>query len=122
LAYHVLFYTHFYLAPSEAEFRPWQRQRPGYNFLGAPPWSPGEKLVLGDPYTKVELLEYCHLCLEEVKAQVPALDLEAASGFFWLPLNKLELQLYNLRHLAHHTGQLADRLRTGAGLGVPWAR
>jgi hypothetical protein len=32
------------------------------------------------------------------------------------------LLLYNLRHLAHHTGQLTERLRTHAGIGLPWVR
>jgi hypothetical protein len=32
------------------------------------------------------------------------------------------VHLYNLRHLAHHTGQLADRLRIAANIGVTWAR
>ena len=36
------------------------------------------------------------------------------------PFNKMELQLYNLRHLQHHTGQLAARLRTAANLAVTW--
>jgi len=51
---------------------------------------------------------------------LPALNLEAPSGFYWLPFNKAELQFYNIRHTQHHTGQLADRLRTAANLGVDW--
>ena len=39
----------------------------------------------------------------------------------WLAhFGKLELQLYNLRHLQHHTGQLIDQLRTVAQMGVGW--
>jgi hypothetical protein len=49
---------------------------------------------------------------------VLSLDFDAPSGFFWLPFSKLELQLYNIRHVQHHTGQLIDRLRTVAGIGV----
>ena len=33
-----------------------------------------------------------------------------------------EVRLNNIRHLQHHTGQLADRLRTAAGIGVAWIR
>jgi hypothetical protein len=66
--------------------------------------------------------EFHGLCQAEVEAKVPALDLAAPSGFHWLPFNKLELQFYNIRHLQHHTGQLADRLRIVANVGVAWVR
>ena len=72
------------------------------------------------PYSKDEILEYLQMCWEEVDARVPSLDLGAPSGFHWLFFSKFELQLYNLRHLQHHTGQLIDRLRTVAEIGVDW--
>jgi hypothetical protein len=74
------------------------------------------------PYTRAEVLEYHQLCRAEVEARVPALDLEAPSGFHWLPFNKLELQFYNIRHIQHHTGPLADRLRTVTNVGLAWVR
>ena len=49
-----------------------------------------------------------------------ALDLEAESGFYWLPFNKLELQFYNIRHLTLHTGELAERLWAVAGEETRW--
>ena len=120
VAYHALFYTHLYLHPTEAELVPWPKCRPSYNFLGASPFPPFEKPKIETPYEKADLLEYLEICRKEVAARVPELDLEAPSGFDWIPLNKLELQVYNIRHLQHHTGQLADRLRNVAGVGVPW--
>lgn len=45
-------------------------------------------------------------------------DLDAPSGFFWLPFNKLELQLYKTRHVQHHAGQLIDRLSTEGNIEV----
>jgi DinB superfamily len=122
IAYHSLFYVHFYLAPTEAEFVPWQHQRFGYNFLGAVPWKTEEPLKIDQPYTQTELLEYAAFCREEAAVRVPALDLEAPSGFHWLPFNKLTLQFYIIRHLAHHTGQLGERLRSQANIGLPWLR
>jgi len=32
----------------------------------------------------------------------------------------MELHIYNIRHLQHHTGQLMDRLRTAGNIGVAW--
>ena len=33
---------------------------------------------------------------------------------------KLELQLYTLRHLAHHTGELYERLAGATEPELPW--
>jgi hypothetical protein len=121
IAYHALFYTHLYLSDSLGAFQPWSKGRPEYEFLGdALPWPPHDRPKIGEPYTMAEVLEYAAFCRQEVAAKVPALDLEAASGFNWLPFDKLELQLYNIRHLQHHTGQLSERLRAQAETGIRW--
>lgn len=122
IAYHVLFYTHLYLQPVEADFRPWAKHRQDYQYLGPRPWTPQEARRAETPYTKAEILEYYQLCRAEVEARVPALDLSAASGFAWLAFNKLEVQFYNIRHIQHHAGQLADRLRKQANVGLTWVR
>src|SRR5688500_8151588 len=36
VAHHVLFYTHLYLSPSEAEFTPWEHSISGANFMDEP--------------------------------------------------------------------------------------
>lgn len=116
LAYHALFYTHFYLGPGEREFVAWKKHRPQVNYLG-------ERCSdSGKPYTQTELMEYADFCLAHIDAWVRQAPLDAPSGFSWLPMTRLEVHLYNLRHLAHHEGQLADRLRAEAGIGVPWVR
>ena len=122
IAYHALFYTHFYLAPSEAEFVAWERHRPESNYFGAAPWKPDAAAKIHKPYTQAELLQYADFCRWEIEKQTAVLDFDAPSGFYWLPFNKLELQFYNLRHLAHHTGQIAERLRSQANIGLPWVR
>ena len=122
ITYHALFYTHFYLSRSESEFTPWEHHRAEYNYLGSVPSLPDEPHVVDTPYTKSELRDYLKFCHTEVDRQTALVNLEAPSGFHWLPFNKLELQLYNLRHVAHHTGQLVDRLRARAGVSVGWVR
>ena len=120
IAYHGLFYTHLYLSNSEKEFTPWKKHREGYQWLGPFPWPPHDRPKIETPYSQDEVLEYLQFCCEAIDARVPYLDFDAPSGFSWLPFGKLELQLYNLRHLQHHTGQLIDRLRTVAQIGVGW--
>lgn len=122
IAYHALFYTHFYLQTSEADFQPWAKHRKDYQYLGPRPWAPDTAARIGSPYTKDDAKEYLEFCRGEVAAKVPALDLAADSGFSWLKFNKLEVQFYNIRHIQHHTGQLADRLRAGMNIGLPWVR
>jgi DinB superfamily len=120
IAYHAMFYTHFYLQPSEHDFQPWTKHVSNSNYLGPRPWAKDEPFQLPQPYTKAELDEYLKLCYSQAERQVPLLRFEDASGFSWLPFNKLELQFYNIRHLQHHTGQLIERLRTAADISVSW--
>jgi hypothetical protein len=120
VAYHALFYTHLYLQDTLEDFRAWVLHRKEHNYLGAVPWPPHHTPVIGEPYTRDEILAYCTICKQQVAERVDALDLEAGSGFDWLPFCKLELQFYNIRHIQHHTGELMERLGTHAGVDVDW--
>jgi len=113
VVYHVLFYTHFYLHPMEGDFVPWLKHRDEITSLA--PSVEDEK-----PFSKEDLLEYLVLCLDQVDAQVDAMDLEAESGFYWLPFNKLELQFYNIRHIMQHAGELCERLGSHGEIEVDW--
>jgi hypothetical protein len=119
IAYHSLFFTHLYVQPTEADFQPWEKHVQNAQFMGPRPGRT-ESFPIPDPYSKQDLKEYLELCRTEVEKQVTLVRFEDSSGFSWLPFDKLELQFYNIRHLQHHTGQLIDRLRTAAGIGVGW--
>jgi hypothetical protein len=120
VAYHALFFVHLYLQPTGADFVPWAKGRKDYHFLGPTPWPPHKTPEVGEPYSPQEVLEYLDFCRNEVEGKVSALDLEAASGFDWLPFNKLELQFYTIRHLQHHIGELSGRLMTEAQVEIQW--
>ncbi len=109
VAYHALFYTHLYLQPTEQDFRPWAKHRKAHD-LSEP----------ADPYSKEEVLEYLAFCQQQVIDLVPQLNFDAESGFYWLPLNKAELQIYTIRHLQQHAGELMERLGSRAGIDVDW--
>jgi hypothetical protein len=119
IAYHALFYTHLYLQHEEADFVPWEKQQDAYCSLGSDPARP-EEPETGTPYEKGDLLDYLAFCRNVVDDLVPALDLDAESGFRWIPFNKLELQFYNIRHVQQHTGELCERLGVQAGIDVQW--
>jgi hypothetical protein len=120
IAYHALFYTHLYLQDAEKDFRPWEKARDEYQFMGPLPWPPHALPKIGEPYSKKDVLAYLDFVREQIQDRVQALNLEAASGFEWLPFGKLELQFYNIRHLQHHAAELYERLGARAGIEMDW--
>ena len=111
VAYHALYYVHLYLQPTEADFQPWPQHHPDSEGIGS---------QASTPYTQAEVLDYLAFCRDQVDRQIPALDLAAESGFHWIPLTKLELQIYNIRHVQHHTGELCERLGPRAQVEIDW--
>jgi hypothetical protein len=104
-AYHALFYAHLYLQTTEKDFTPWEKHH-----------DPDA----GEPFTQAEVLEYLAFVQSQVTAQFQALNLDAESGFHWLPFGKLELQLYNIRHIQQHAGELFERLGTRENIELDW--
>jgi DinB superfamily len=124
VAYHVLFYTHLYLQPNEAAFKPWahhQADVQNQDGLTFPP-DPKSDLPVGpQPYSKNQVLEYWNFVDQLVDTTVDSLDLMSPqSGFWWYKCSKLEHQFINLRHVQHHQAQLADRLRSAANISTRW--
>lgn len=122
VAYHVLFYTHLYLQESQQTFTAWQKHQKESNFLSATlPFPPHNPTAVCVPYTRAEVLEYTEFCRREVQRMIPLLDFDSPeSGFPWLPFGKLELQIYNIRHLMQHTGELCERLGVTRRIDVDW--
>lgn len=124
VAYHALFFTHLYLMPDEAAFRPWEEQQsqvqhPDGIAGRADPDSPLP--LVPEPYSREQVLRYWAVVDGMVDGGVDALDLaQPTSGFSWYRMSKLEHQFVNLRHTQHHAAQLADRLRAAADLGTRW--
>lgn len=120
IAYHALFYTHLYLQPDEGSFTAWEKHKEAYHNLGPPPRSSDDAPRIDEPYSKEELQAYHDLCRNQIDETVDYLDLHGDSGFSWLPMSKLELQFYNIRHLQMHVGELCERLGSEAGIDVQW--
>ncbi|MEO8357224.1 MAG: DinB family protein [Chloroflexota bacterium] len=104
-SYHVLFFVHLYLQNAGKDFVPWEKHH-----------DPD-----GDvPFSKDEVLEYLEFVEKQVMERVPATDLDAESGFHWYPVNKLELQFINIRHIQQHTGELYESLGTRENIELGW--
>jgi hypothetical protein len=123
VAYHTLYYADLYLSPNEQAHRPQPFHLPDYNFLGPQSWAPDKKFVADRPYDKNTLAAYAETCRAKAKVAIPLqseADLAGPSGFSWLNFTRLELHLYNIRHIQHHTGQLTAALRRRGAEGTPW--
>ncbi|MBL7975632.1 MAG: DinB family protein [Candidatus Kapabacteria bacterium] len=120
IAYHSLFYTAFYLSPSEAQPVLWSKCKPSYQMMGrwsqAPTYNPNETI----PYTKEEINEFIDFLLERITVAFDETDYDAPSGISWISFNRFGLYMYNLRHLQHHIGQLSERIRQVTGSGTGW--
>ena len=114
IAFYALFYAHFYLHATQDDFVAWEKHRDEVVSL-----EPSDGPSTVEPYSQAELLEYLAFCREQVKTKVAASDLEAVSGFYWLPFNILEKHLYNIRHVQLHTGELCESLGQ-AKIDVGW--
>jgi hypothetical protein len=124
VAYHTVYFTHLYLQPNEAAFRPWaghQTEVQHEDGLAGNPDPESALPLIPRMYTQAQVLEYLTMCDQMVDSAVDAIDLESPeSGFWWYSVSKLEHQLINLRHVQHHAAQLADRLRVSNDIGIKW--
>jgi hypothetical protein len=115
VAAHALFYAHFYLHPTSEDFKPW----PDLHLDGRMFDDQSEEEER-EAASQKDILAFLDFLQGQVGPMVEALDLEAESGFHWLPFNKLELQFYNIRHIMLHTGELAERLWQSAEIETRW--
>jgi hypothetical protein len=121
VAYHTLFYAHFYLQQNQEAFTPWDRHRDEAQQISGVPQAGGDRPKAGEPYTRDDLLGYCDICDGMIDPGVDALDLSAPQcGFPWYEMSTLEHQIVNIRHIQHHAAALASRLRRSAGIAVNW--
>lgn len=117
VAYHTLYCTDGYLAPTEDAWSP------------HPIFHPGGRSDIDDEFpsrrfTQPELAAYStHVrakASQAVALETPE-SLAGPSGFTRLTFSRTELHLYNLRHIQHHTGQLSASLHR-VQIPVPWVK
>jgi hypothetical protein len=121
VAYHTLFFAHFYLQQRQEDFTPWARHRDEAQFMSNLPWENNRPPKACQPYTRDDILEYWRVCDGMIDAGVDALDLSAAQcGFPWYKMPTLEHQIVNIRHIQHHAAILSMRLRRSTGVEVDW--
>ena len=132
VAYHALYYTDLYLQRDEDSFRPWELHLTGLQDLDDVPAPEHLRHLLelphrpqwtGVPYTREQVLTYWWICDGMVDGAIAATDLEATeTGFSWHDPQrpKVEQHIDSIRHVQHHVGQLATRVRAESGASVDW--
>jgi hypothetical protein len=98
IAYHTVFFAHFYMARDESSFRAWEHHRPKYQSLDSPP------KPMGEPYTRAQVLDYLTQCAAIVDPAIDALDLASPES----------------GHIQHHTIYLSAELRASNEKPVTW--
>lgn len=105
VAYHALRYAHQYLKAKEKGYARWE-QRSHSN--------PGK------PFSKEEILEKAAMVEQDVIEQIATMNLAEKTGAAGALANKFELQIYNIRHIQHHAGELYQRL-SAYPVRIGWA-
>jgi hypothetical protein len=111
VAYHTLYFTQKYLADSSDTFTPWMKDWEPYDLDHTPN---------SEPFDKESLLKYLVFCQQHVAERAPELQLEAMEGHGDRSLITLELQIYSIRHIMQHAGELMERLGARTGAEIDW--
>jgi hypothetical protein len=118
IVYHTLFYTALYLSEATDTFVPWEKHILNYNYLGKVTQH-NSPIVIERIYNKDETISYAESIYKDCENSVINMK-GKESGFEWLPMNRLEIHIYNIRHLQHHIGQLTERLHQSGIRGINW--
>jgi len=112
IAYHTVFFAHFYMVQKMEDLEPWRKHRDG-----APSLEPDSHPA----YTKDEVLEYLNQVVEMVDDTLDSINLATKeSGFHWYKIPKLDHEILNIRHIMEHAGQMDAILRLNGYEGVDW--
>lgn len=125
IAYHAIFFAHLYLHQDHRSFRPWeqhQSRNQNEDGLAGPPDPNSPLPLIPNPYSREQALTYWKICDDMVDPAINGLDIQNPNcGFPWYKgVSKLEHLFISIRHIQHHTGQLADRLRNASNVGTRW--
>ena len=72
-------------------------------------------------YSKQQLSGYLTEVKGRLHAKIESVDLESATPYPHTGANWMSTMVYNLRHLAHHVGQLSLLVRRNGGGQIGWS-
>jgi hypothetical protein len=122
VAFHTLFFTDAYLETSKETMmtQPFHRQHPEL-FRDYEETEDRPRRLRYERRAVKEYLAFCREKASRVVASETVEMLSAPCGFPPKKFSRLELHVYNLRHIQHHSAQLSLRLRIDFGVDIDWA-
>ncbi len=121
VVFHTLFFADFYMGRGATSLRD-----QAFHLENKAFFDDYEQLEYRAPvgrYERSALQKYMGHCRKkaaDVIASETADSLRGDSGFDRRDFSRAELHVYNIRHIQHHSAQLILRLRTQAGVDIPW--
>ena len=123
VVFHTLFFTDCYLGQNVESLREQAFHRNHKPFFrDYEELKDRKQKLLYDHVSIITYLEFCRKKVSEALATETAETLSARSGFAWLRFSRVELYVYNIRHIQHHAAQLSLRLRLDANTNIPWVK
>ena len=119
IVYHTLFYASLYLSNTLEEFIPWEKHKENYNLLDSRTRD-NVPIVIDSYFSKDEMIDYAGQVIKKIELSINENQFNEPGGFYWLKMTRLGVQIYNIRHVQHHTGQLIERLRHEGVTGIKW--
>jgi len=118
--FHTLFFTDYYL-----ESEPHSFKQQAYHLQNQEMFGDYEQMEDREPierYTRDQIQSYLGFCKEKAAVVCAGEDEAslAAMAESKSSLTRVELHLYNIRHIQHHAAQLTLRLRLDSDVDIPW--
>ncbi len=121
VTFHTLFFLDYYLSQDEPSFL-----RQSFHLENASFFNDYEQLEYREPvelYERGDIIKYMSYCRQKV-IDVLAEETEASPGgptkFPGRNFSRLELHVYNIRHIQHHAAQLSLRLKLDHQIEINW--
>lgn len=120
VAYHGLFYTNLYLAPSSEKHIPWSGEREDYHKLRGGKDAPEKGVDLEKSFSKTEMLDYLEHIRSHMETYLEGFEPEDDCWPYWYEEKQMEFHFNNLRHLESHRGALMERHDRIKNLPIGW--
>ena len=121
VVFHTLFFTDLYLGFGESSFRDQQFHRDNRELFQD--YEEFEDRIQRNFYSREGCREYLKYCYHKADTTLDgehAAILYGDCGFPYRKLTRIELHIYNIRHIQHHAAQLGLRNQLKGGQPLRW--
>lgn len=121
VAFHVLFFTDYYLESTEDTIRDQDFHRANFDaFRDYEELEDRKQQLLYERAFLKDYAQHCRAKSSRVVTSETEQTLTSRCGFSRRDCSRAELHVLNIRHIQHHTAQLSLKLKLDTGKGVDW--